>query len=451
MQRNKILIVDDDEGILSQLKWALIDDYDILLADNAEAALETARKEQPDLVSLDITLSDFSHSQEGMDILEPLLTINPYLKVLMVTGRDDTELAIEAISKGAYDYYLKPIDIDEIKLIFKRALRVQKLERQSHIGQQKIREGTEFRDIVGTSPGMQKVFDLIKAVSPTDETVLITGESGTGKELVARALHFNSARKKNPFIPINCGAIPEHLLESELFGHEKGAFTGAVNRKLGRFEQANSGTIFLDEIGEMPVNLQVKLLRFLQDHIIERVGGTGLFELDVRIIAAANIDLLQAIQQRKFREDLYYRISVINIELPKLADRGEDIMLLANYFLEKFCDEYKKPMKSFTPITAQHIRQHSWPGNVRELENRIKKSVIISDGKKISPPDMGFEADDRELGPVSLSDFRSQNEADFIKEVLAKYNGNISKTARELDISRSTLYDLMDRYKIPRS
>ncbi|MCP4581718.1 MAG: PEP-CTERM-box response regulator transcription factor, partial [candidate division Zixibacteria bacterium] len=444
------LIVDDDEGIRSQLKWALNDDYDIILAENADTAVKMAEAEKPDFVSLDITLSDFSHAKEGMDILDPLLATSPYVKIVMVTGNDDIEMATEAIAKGAYDYYIKPIDIDEIKLIINRALRVQKLERNVQIHQHKIREGSEFRDIVGASPKMQEVFELIKAVSPTDETVLITGESGTGKELVARALHFNSNRRKKPFIPINCGAIPEQLLESELFGHEKGSFTGAVGRKIGRFEQANTGTIFLDEIGEMSTNLQVKLLRFLQDHIIERVGGTGFIELDVRIIAATNADLMKGIENKIFREDLFYRISVINIELPKLSDRGEDIILLANYFLEKFCDEHKKALRKFTPQTIQHFQKYTWPGNIRELENKVKKAVIISTGKQITPVDMGFKPDVDEFKPSSLSDFREQNEAAYIREVLARHGGNISKTSRELSISRSTLYDLMEKYKIPR-
>ncbi|MBD3169484.1 MAG: PEP-CTERM-box response regulator transcription factor [candidate division Zixibacteria bacterium] len=450
MEKHKVLIVDDDEGIRSQLKWALNEDYEILLAGDADTALKTAQEERPDFVALDITLSDYSHAKEGMDILEPLLAVAPYIKIVMVTGNDDIDLATEAISKGAYDYYIKPIDSDEISLIIKRALRVQKLERRLRINQQKLREGAEFRDIVGASPAMQKVFQLIKAVSPTDETVLITGESGTGKELVARALHFNSPRQKKPFIPINCGAIPEQLLESELFGHEKGAFTGAVGRKLGRFEQANTGTIFLDEIGEMPTNLQVKLLRFLQDHIIERVGGTGFIELDVRIIAATNINLLEAIERREFREDLYYRISVINIELPRLADRGEDVILLANYFLERFCDEYGKPLKKYSPHALQHIRRYEWHGNVRELENRVKKAIIISASKEITPADMGFTPGVEEFRPTTLSEFRQKNEADYIREVLARFKGNISKAARELDISRSTLYDLMEKYQIPR-
>jgi len=447
MGKEKILIVDDEEGIRTQLSWALQDEYEILLASNAEEALELARKEKPNLVALDIALSTYEYEKDGLDILEDLLQIDPLLKVIMITGHGEKENALRAISSGACDFYTKPIDLEELKIIIKRALHIQGLERENRELTDRLGE-KKFEEIIGTSSKMVEVFKTIKKIATPDVTVLITGESGTGKEMVAKAVHRQSLRKDKPFVTINCGAIPETLLESELFGHEKGAFTDAYTQKKGKFEYAEGGTVFLDEIGELPLSLQVKLLRFLQDHQIERIGGKEPILLDLRIIAATNKPLEKEVQLKKFREDLYYRLSVITILLPPLRDRDEDVIILANAFLNIFSKEFNKSNLSFSHRSILKLKEYGWPGNVRELENKIKRAIIMCQSKRITPFDLGLSPTEEPKKTLSLQSIRENAEKEAIMEALNANDWNVSNAAKYIDVSRTTLYGLMEKYKL---
>ena len=407
IKKSKILVVDDDEGIRSQLKWALDDDYIVETAADVAETKQKLTSFKPNLITLDITLSPFSGDPDGINLLAEVVRWDPITKVIMITGMEDKNKALEAVRLGAYDFYQKPIDINEIKIIISRALGMQYLERENQRLADQIIQTSAYQNIIGNHPSMQEIFRTIDSVAPVDITVLITGESGTGKELVARAIHVKSQRANKPFIAINCGAIPPTLLESELFGHEKGSFTGAYKRKIGRFETANEGTIFLDEIGELPMELQVKLLRFLQDYTIERIGGKSPIELDVRVVAATNKDLNEAMNKKLFRDDLFYRLAVINIALPPLRDRDDDKMLLANYFLDKYRRQYSKTGMSFSEETIHAINNFNWPGNIRELENRIKRGVIISQSACITTEDMNITSLDSSVKtPMTLFDFR---------------------------------------------
>jgi two-component system NtrC family response regulator len=448
MQKDKILIVDDEEEIRKQLKWALSNDYEVIEAYNKETTLGLVKEKRPDLVALDISLSPSSKDgQEGMELLGEIIGIDPKVKVIMITGNDKKDNTLKAIGQGAYDYYVKPINLEEIKVIFKRALYIQKLERENERLAQELEGRHKFEEIIGSCLKMQEVFNIIRRVSPTDATVIITGESGTGKELVARAIHYLSPRKDKPFGVINCGAIPENLLESELFGHEKGSFTDAHIKKIGKFELANKGTIFLDEIGELSLSLQVKILRFLQERVIERVGGSEQIALDVRIIAATNTDLKKKIQEGTFREDLYYRLSVVGIWLPPLRERGKDILLLANFYLNKLSQESAKKIKGFSPEAIKAMEHYSWPGNIRELENKLKRAVILSNNSFISCEDLGLEVNKDNQASL-LKEAREQLDIKFIKEALAKNKGNVSRAAKKIGVSRVSFYDLMKKYGI---
>lgn len=447
MEKEKILIVDDEEGIRTQLSWALKDEYDTILASNADEALALARKEKPDLVTLDVALSTYEHEKDGLDILEDLLQIDPLLKVIVITGHGEQVNALRAISSGASDFYTKPINLEELKVIIKRNLHVQMLERENKELIEELEE-KKFEDIIGSSPKMVEVFKTIKKIATTDVTVLVTGESGTGKEMVAKAIHHKSLRKDKPFVTINCGAIPETLLESELFGHEKGAFTDAYIQKKGKFEYANEGTIFLDEIGELPLSLQVKLLRFLQDHQIERIGGKEPIPLDLRIIAATNKPLEKEVQSKKFREDLYYRLSVINVQLPPLRERGEDVIILANAMLNVFSEEFNKINLSFSQKSILRMKEYGWPGNVRELENMVKRAVIMCQSKRITPSDLGFSFEEESKKPLSLQVIRENAEKEAILDALNLNDWNISNASKYLDVSRTTLYGLLEKYKL---
>lgn len=444
------MVVDDEEGIRTQLKWALSDEYKVILAEDADKAMELLHKERPNLVALDITLSPYDGDTDGLEILQNIVKFDPTIKVIMITGNDKRDLALRSIQLGAYDFYQKPIDIDEFKIIVKRALYIQKLELENRSLALKLQKERRFQDIIGNCPQMIEVYNIIKKVSTTDATVLIYGESGTGKELVARAIHYQSARKDKPFITINCGAIPENLLESELFGHEKGSFTGAYFQKKGKFELANEGTIFLDEIGELTPPLQVKILRFLQEREIERVGGRQPIQLDVRIIAATNKDLQQEVAKGTFRRDLYYRLSVIAISLPPLRNRGDDILLLANSFLYQYSREYGKRIRGFTPEAIKRMREYAWPGNVRELENKIKRAIILAEGSLIYPEDLDLNFLGEGAKRRPLKELVEELEERCIREALKRNRGNISKAARELDLNRPTFYELMRRFKINR-
>ncbi len=448
-RRKKILIVDDEEGIRSQLYWALTDQYQVLQAGDAHTALEIIRTENPDLATVDIALSSVGEDTHGIDLLVDAMEISPHIKIIMVTGNEDKETALKAIDYGAHDYFQKPVDLDELKIIIRRTLYVKQLETENRDLQSRLAKRRVYHEIIGSSPRMVDVFKKIETIASSDYTVLITGESGTGKELVAKAVHSQSPRSGNPFITINCGAIPETLLESELFGHEKGAFTDAVAQKKGKFESADTGTVFLDEIGELSLMLQVKLLRFLQEQTIERVGGSQPIKLNVRILAATNRDLTEEVKGKRFREDLYYRLSVINIELPRLRDRGDDVILLANHFLERFSAESKRSGCNFDPSAIARMRAYDWPGNVRELENRIKRAVILSADRRIKAADMGFDPD-RKAARKTLSQLREEVETEHISEVLLRHNWNVSRAANDLGVSRTTLYDLLEKYGLKR-
>jgi len=447
MDRDKILIVDDEEGIRTQLSWALSGEYDLLQADTAARALSLMKSESPGLVLLDLALSTSQAEPDGLELLGTLLEIDPFLKVIMVTGHDEKPNALEAIQKGAYDFYAKPIDLEEIKIIVKRALYIQKLEKENQQLTEEIEHRYQFEEIIGTSEKMAQIYKTVSRVAPTDATVLVVGESGTGKELIARAIHRLSQRSTEPFITINCGAIPPNLLESELFGHEKGAFTDAHVQRKGRFEMAEGGTIFLDEIGELSLPLQVKILRFLQEKEIERVGGRESITIDARVLAATNKSLLDEVKQKTFREDLYYRLSVITINLPPLRERGQDILLLARTFLKRFGTEHHKSKLAFAAAAEKALLAYPWPGNVRELENKVKRAVILSLTNKITPYDLGLEPESGGKR-LTLQQVREQAESQHIQEALHRHQGNITNAAKELGVSRTTLYDILEKYKI---
>jgi len=443
----KVLLVDDEENILEQMSSALEAEYDVFTASNEMEAITTFEREKAAVVTLDLSLKPGNpRDLSGLGLLERILAQEPSTRVIVVTGNNDQTTALQAVRLGAFDYYSKPVRLEDLKVMIQRACHIyriyQRLHQQSYFG-----AGNEFHGIVGNSKSMQDIFRFVERVALSDISVLICGESGTGKELVARAIHRQSPRKNNPFVVVNCGAIPENLLESELFGHEKGAFTGAYAQKKGKFELAHTGTLFLDEIGELVPTLQVKLLRFLQDRKIERVGGNQSIELDVRIIAATNRDLKQDIENRLFREDLYYRLKVVPLEIPALRERKDDIVPLAHYFLKKYCRENRKPHISLSSEAEGALLLHPWPGNVRELENLINRAVVLSSYPVLKPSDLGLRL---EGGPsdVNLKFAKSAMEIDYIKRALARNKGVVSRAAKDLGISRVNLYELIEKYKI---
>ncbi|NLN38926.1 MAG: PEP-CTERM-box response regulator transcription factor [Smithella sp.] len=450
MRKQKLLIVDDDEDLRTQMKWALSADYDVCLAEDRKSALAAMNKEKPEVVTLDLGLPPQPAGvEEGFAILDQILDEYGNTKVIIITGRGEKEHALRAIEKGACDFFYKPIELDELKIVLGRTFHIAQLEREQRELKQRLSDDT-FEFMIGTSQVMQDIFSMIRKIATTDAPVLIIGESGTGKELVARAVHRQGLRATGPFIPINCSAIPENLIESELFGHEKGTFTGAHAQRKGRFEMAEGGTLFLDEIGELPTMLQVKLLRFLQEKTIERIGGRQQIEVDTRVLAATNRNLEEAIKNGSFREDLYYRLNVLRINLPPLRDRQTDILLLAKTFLDRYCQEHRKKIKGFSDQAVNAIEGYAWPGNVRELENRVKRAVIMSDGKKISLEDLEMESLDIETKRMTLKDAREDVEKKLIIKAIARNDNNLSKAAADLGISRPTLYDMMDKLEIPR-
>lgn len=451
MKKPKLLIVDDDEDLRTQMKWALANDYRVFLAEDRKSALAVFKKENPSVITLDLGLPPHPAGvEEGFLTLSEILAENRQLKVIIITGRGEKENALRAVALGAYDFFYKPIQIDELKVVLKRAFYVSLLEQEQRLLQSRL-SGDSFEGMLGTCPKILEVFSTIKKVSTTDAPVLVTGESGTGKELVAHAIHSLSNRKSNAFVAINCGAIPENLLESELFGHEKGSFTGAHTQRKGRIEMAEGGTLFLDEIGELPLSLQVKLLRFLQEKVIERVGGREEIEVDTRVVSATNRDLEEAMKDGSFRNDLYYRLGVISISLPPLRERKGDVLLLAKAFLERYTDENRKKIKGYTSEAINAIEQYEWPGNIRELENRIKRAVIMAEGGKISPEDLEMTASaPAKYEGMGLKEAREALEKELILKALFKNSNNLTKAACELGISRPTLYDLMEKFEIPK-
>ncbi len=452
IDRPKLLIVEDEDAIITQMKWSLSKDYSVLLSGNFDEAIELFIKERPPVVTLDLGLPPAPDTPEtGFRCLEEFLQIDPLTKVMVITGNDERENAIEAISRGAHDFFTKPVEIDELRIALKRAFYIYSLEKEVLQLHKKVL--TEPLDgIIGTSPVMESVFSAIRKVATTDVPVLITGESGTGKEIIAKSIHELSERKGQPFIPINCGAIPEGLLESELFGHEKGAFTGAYYQKRGKFEMADKGTIFLDEIGELVPSLQVKILRFLQEHKLERIGGSKPITLDVRVIAATNRDLKDSINSGLFREDLYYRLSVVNIELPPLRERGDDLFQIANTVLWAFANKQRKQVKGFSKEAIEAMKAYPWPGNVRELENKIKRAVIMTEEEYITPDDLRLTipVENERLETLNLNVARERIEKEYTTKALKKHNWNIVKASEELDISRQHLYNLIKKYGLKR-
>lgn len=450
MKKPKLLIVDDDEDLRTQMKWALAEEYKVFLAEDRKSALAMFKKELPPVITLDLGLPPHPAGvEEGFLTLSEILAENGQVKVVIITGRGEKENALQAVAQGAYDFFYKPIQLDELKVVIKRAFYLSQLEQEQRKLQNRL-SGDSFEGMLGTCPKMLEVFSTIKKVSATDAPVLITGESGTGKELVAHAIHSISSRKSKSFIPINCGAIPENLLEGELFGHEKGSFTGAHAQRKGRIEMAEGGTLFLDEIGELPLSLQVKLLRFLQEKVIERIGGREEIEVDTRVVSATNRDLEAAMKDGSFRNDLYFRLGVISISLPPLRERKGDVLLLAKAFLERYAEENRKNIKGFTSLAINAIEQYEWPGNIRELENRIKRAIIMAEGRKITPEDLEIASVHTRFEGFGLKEAREILEKELIIKALSRNSGNLTKAALELGISRPTLYDLMERSGIPK-
>ena len=449
--QSHLLIIDDDDEIRSQIKWALGGAYELLLAGDRASALEQFRTCRPMVVLLDLGLPPNPDSpEEGLGILAELLAVEKLTKVIIVTGQGEKQNALRAVGAGAYDFLSKPVDLDELKVILRRAFHLARIEREYRDLHHRLDEDG-FEDMLGASPSMQQLFTTVRKVAATDAPVLILGESGTGKEKAALAIHRRSQRKDGPFVPINCSAIPETLLESELFGHEKGAFTGAHTQRKGRIESAIGGTLFLDEIGELPLAIQVKLLRYLQEHRIERVGGRVPIEVDARVIAATNTDLQRAIRESKFREDLFYRLAVVVLHLPPLRDRGGDLLLMGRVFLNKFAVEFGRDSAGFSPQALAAMQGHSWPGNVRELENRIKRAVIMADGPRVTPEDLELT---HGFAPAhaarTLQQARETAEREVIQEALRRHGGKMTAVATELDISRPTLYELIEKLAIER-
>ncbi|MDN5940416.1 MAG: PEP-CTERM-box response regulator transcription factor [Nitrospira sp.] len=447
-----LLLVDDDAEIRDQMKWALASEYQLLEAWDRSTALAHVREAMPRLILLDLGLPpDIDGASEGLAILRETLRLNPMVKVIVITGNSDRAKAVDAIESGAYDFIEKPVQLDVLKIVLQRAAYLSNLEQDHCVFQQQTGQN-EFPELVGDSSKMQDVFRMIRRVGPSDVPVLITGGSGTGKELVARAIHSRSAREGESFVAINCGAIPETLLESELFGYEKGAFTGAVQQRNGRIEGAQGGTLFLDEIGDIPLGLQVKLLRFLQEHTIQRLGAKVTIAVDARILAATNVDLQQAIRDGRFREDLYYRLCVVTIAMPALSARDSDITLLARTFLTKFAEEEQKHLKGFTPEALEALTAYNWPGNVRELENRIKRAVVMAEGKYVTPANLELKAPtSSEEEALTLRASRDGREKDLVRQAVEKAGWNLSKAAAELGISRPTLRQLLTRYGLKKT
>ena len=444
----KLLIVDDDEEIRTQMKWAVGQDYEVLLAGDRVGALETFSSCRPDVTILDLGLPPRPNEpEEGLAALSSLLALDRTAKVIIISGQEEKENALRAVGAGAYDFLCKPVEIEELKLLLRRCFYVANLEKEYRDMQQS--SGAEaFEGILGTSPQMQEVFAAIRKVATASAPVLLLGESGTGKEMAAEAIHRRSLRKDGPFIAINCNAIPENLLESELFGHEKGSFTGAHAQRKGLIESAAKGTLFLDEIGELPLSIQVKLLRFLQEQTFMRVGGRQEIQCDARVIAATNADLKQAIANGKFREDLYFRLAVVIIGLPPLRERGNDIALVATEFLNRFAAQSGKTGLTFAPETLRAVSRHSWPGNVRELQNRVQRAVIMADGRRIAPGDMELSHVAEALPTATLKEARENIEREMVLQALKRNAGKISAASIELGISRPTLYELIEKLGI---
>jgi two-component system NtrC family response regulator len=441
-----MLIVDEEENFVKQMRWALGFNYEILTASKEAEAGQIFADTTPPVVTLDLSL-DHENPDDlaGLRLLEEFLKQAPSTRVIVITGNKEESSALQAVRLGAFDYFSKPVCLEEIKVMIQRAFHIHQLQQRVQLSC--VDSADEFQGIIGKSKAMQEVFRFIERIALSDVSVLISGETGTGKELVAYAIHNLSQRKNNPFAVLNCGAIPENLLESELFGHEDGTFTGTSAQKRGKFEFAHTGTLFLDEIGELAPPLQLKLLRFLKDRQIERVGGTQPIDLDVRIITATNRDLKKGMRNHLFHEDLYYLLKVAPLDLPPLRERKEDIVPLAQYFVKKFCREQRKLPLTLSSEAEAALLRYSWPVNIRELENVVRRAVVLSSHSVLNHNDLGLAPNSfpTEINPQFA---KKAIEADFIKKALSKNNGIVSRAAKDLGISRVNLYELIDRYNI---
>lgn len=442
MNKNiNILIVDDEFSVRDSLfKWFREDGYSVDTAENAVVALKKIQDSKWDLILLDIKMP----GMDGMELQKRIKEIDPNITVIMITAFAAVDTAVQALKVGAYDYVTKPIDPDYLSHIVNNALREKKLSIENLQLRESITEFSKFDEIVGESQGMKNVFNLIETVAKTDTTVLIRGESGTGKELIARAIHSNSSRRYFPFIPVNCGGLPEGILESELFGHERGAFTGAQYRRKGKFEMADGGTIFLDEIGNVSVKTQMDLLRVIETKKFTRVGGNEEIESDFRIISATNSDLEAAVKTGAFREDLYYRLNVFSIFLPPLRERKSDVPVLAQHFLKKYSMSMNKPMDSFTPDAMDTLVKYNWPGNIRELENAIERAMVVGTPPQVKPEDLPFQLGEMKKTPATES--LAEIEKNHIIYILEKTGWNITRSAETLGIDRVTLYNKIEKY-----
>jgi two-component system NtrC family response regulator len=446
-KRRPLLIVEDDPALQKQMRWAF-DQYETVVASDYESAMAQLRRYEPAVVTMDLGLPPHPDDvREGMHLLQDLLSAAPDTKVIMLTGQHDRSNALKCIALGAYDFFEKPFQPELLGLTIERAFRLHELQEENRrLAEAQATHTTS--GIITRDPEMLKILRTVEKVAGTNATILLLGDSGTGKELLARALHDQSPRKNQRFVAINCAAIPENLLESELFGYEKGAFTGAAKQTLGKIEVAHKGTLFLDEIGDLPAALQAKLLRFLQERVIERLGGRDEIPVDVRVVCATHQDLKELIRQGRFREDLYYRLAEIVLPIPPLRARKGDASLLAHAFARRFADEQKRGTMTLLPEAIDAIEAHTWPGNVRELENCVKRAVIMADSQTLRASDFNLEPPQLEPEIFNLRQVREDAEKAAVIKVLGRVNGNMSKAAELLGISRPTLYDLMDRFRL---
>jgi two-component system NtrC family response regulator len=450
MTKTRLLIVDDDEDIRTQMKWALCSDYDLVTAGDRAGALAAFTAARPAVTLLDLGLPPRPNDpDEGLEVLSAVLALDPLAKLIVVSGQGDKRNALRAVGAGATDFLCKPVDMDQLALVLQRCVYMAELEQEYRAMQHSARPDV-FENMIGANPQMQAVFEMIRKVAPTSAPVLILGESGTGKEMVAQALHRRSSRSSGPFVAINCNTIPENLLESELFGHEKGAFTGADAQRKGHIESAAGGTLFLDEIGELPASVQVKLLRFLQEKCFQRVGGRQEIQSDARVLAATNRNLRESAADGKFREDLYFRLAVVVIKVPPLRERGDEIILMSKAFLRDYGTEHAKTGLTFAPDALRALSLHSWPGNVRELQNRVQRAVIMADGKRVTAMDLELTDTLSALPSQTLKEARESVEREMIQDALRRHRGKITSAAVELGVSRPTLYELMEKLGIPR-
>jgi two-component system NtrC family response regulator len=443
----KLLIIEDDPGLQKQLRWSF-DNYEVIVAGDRESALAQVRRHEPAVATMDLGLPpDPDGSTEGLATLQQILALAPDTKVIVLTGNQDHTNAVKAIGIGAYDFHQKPFSPEILSLVIQRAFYLHALQQENRRMMQSQAD-SPMAGIISRDAGVMKLCRSIEKVAPTSASVMLLGESGTGKEVLARALHQLSSRQSSRFVAINCAAIPENLLESELFGYEKGAFTGAVKQTKGKVELAHGGTFFLDEVGDLPMALQAKLLRFLQERVIERIGGHEEIPVDVRIVCATHQNLKELATAGRFREDLYYRLSEIVVNIPPLRDRTGDAALLAHHFKNKFCAQESRPTLHFSPEALSVIENYKWPGNVREMENCIKRVVIMADGPQITVDDLGLSAGDLQEEPINLRQVREEAEYRAVIKALARVDGNIVKASELLGISRPTFYDLMSRHAI---